>query len=189
MLDFNKNLAPRGDIPIKQRSKSAVESWEESGRKLTDEQKLEGEKKIKETRKTKEKVGIKYASEQELKNFRTVNNQKKSLNKYFINNPDAINNTEFGKKIKALMEIRLNNDGEIVRRTVDSKGNPLNDEYYYNKAKKGHIFDIFDILNFKSKKRDFFSVFLPIFPYLVPSPGVFRHFLEPETQHADNKLS
>jgi hypothetical protein len=153
LLEFNKNLAPRGDISIKQRSKSAVESWEESGRLLTDEERKEGQRKYRETRKTKEKVGIKYASEQELKNFRTVNNQKKSLNKYFINNPDAINNTEFGKKIKALMEIRLNDNGEIIRRTVDSKGNPLNDKYYYDKAKKGHIFDIFDINKIEKGQR------------------------------------
>ena len=51
------------------------------------------------------------------------------------------------------MEVRLNNDGEIVRRTVDSKGNPLNDEYYYNKARKGHIFDIFDINKIEKGQR------------------------------------
>ena len=73
-----------------------------------------------------------------------------------MNNPDLINSPQYAK-IKEMMEVRIApNDltlpsgkrvmaGEIYRREVDSKGNPLNDEYYKNKAKSGRLFSFFDI--------------------------------------------
>ena len=73
-----------------------------------------------------------------------------------MNNPDLINSPQYAK-IKEMMEVRIApNDltlpsgkrvmaGEIYRREVDSKGNPLNDEYYRNKAKSGRLFSFFDI--------------------------------------------
>ena len=155
LLDFSSKIPKKGSQTIKQRSKKAEESWSEE-RKLTDEEKLEGEKKQKDVRKTKAKPGIEAASEADLKNYRTVANQRKSLNAHFINNPNAINNTEYGKEIKKLMETRLAKKdmevggkkikaGEIYRRIKDSSGNFLNDAYYKNLAKQGKIFDIFDI--------------------------------------------
>ena len=155
LLDFSSKIPQKGSQPIKQRSKKALESWPEEG-KLTEEERLEGERKRKDVRKTKEKVGIKYASEAELENYRTVNNQKKALNKHFMDKPNAINNTEYGKEIKKLMETRLAGKdmelggrkikaGDIYRRIKDSKGNFLNDAYYKNLAEQGKIFDIFDI--------------------------------------------
>jgi hypothetical protein len=155
LLEFNKKLSPRGDIPIKQRSISALESWPEEG-KLTEEERLEGQRKQKEKRKIKEKKGIKYASEADLQRYKIVNDQKKALNKHFMDNPNFINNTEYGKEIKKLMETRLAGQdmeiggrkikaGDIYRRIKDSKGNFLNDAYYKNLAEKGLIFDIFDI--------------------------------------------
>ena len=155
LLDFSSKIPQKGSQPIKQRSKKAEESFPED-RKLTDEEKLEGERKQKDVRKTKAKPGIEAASEADLENYRTVANQRKALNQHFIDNPNAINNTEYGKEIKKLMETRLAKTdrevggkkikaGEIYRRIKDSSGNFLNDAYYKNLAKQGKIFDIFDI--------------------------------------------
>ena len=155
LLEFNKNLAPRGDIPTKKRSKTAEESWPDE-LKLTDEEKKEGQRKHSETRKTKEKVGTKYASELELKNAAKIKKQISDLNTMFKNNPDLINTPQFAK-LKEMMEIQIAGTdrtlpsgkevkaGELFRREVDSKGNLLTDEYYKNKAKQGKIMSFFDI--------------------------------------------
>jgi hypothetical protein len=113
----------------------------------------------------KEAVGKKYASTEDLERFKIVNQQKKDLNKFFKNNPNAINTTEFGKNIKALMETRLDKDGNIIRRTTDSKGNTLNNEYYKNLAERGQIFDIFDINKIsKGQRSTKFATNLNIMP-------------------------
>ena len=136
ILKLNE-LRPGGKVGVKIRSEAAAESFPES-RKKTEEQKLESKKKTKETRATKAAVGTKYASEAELERFKIVNKQKKKLNDFFKNKPNAINNTEFGKEIKKLMDVRIDKDGNFFQKTRP-------DSYYVEKAKKGLIFDLFDI--------------------------------------------
>ena len=92
------------------------------------------------TRIKKAEVGKKYASEAELERFKIVEKQKKKLNSFFKNKPNAINNTEFGKEIKKLMNVRIDEDGNFFQKTRTN-------DYYIEKAKKGQIFDIFDINN------------------------------------------
>ena len=136
ILKLNE-LRPGGKVGVKIRSEAAAESFPES-RKKTEEQKLESKKKTKETRATKAAVGTKYASEAELERLKTVNKQKERLNKFFKNKPNAINNTEFGREIKKLMDVRIDKDGNFFQKTRP-------DSYYVEKAKKGLIFDLFDI--------------------------------------------
>ena len=155
LLEFNKNLAPRGDIPVKKRSKSATESFPDK-LKLTEEEKKEGQRKRSETRKTKEKVGTKYASELELKNAFKIEKEISNFNTMFKNDPDLINTPQFAK-LKEMMEIQIAGTdrtlpsgkkvkaGELFRREVDSKGNLITDEYYRTKAKQGKIMSFFDI--------------------------------------------
>ena len=144
ILKLNE-LRPGGKVGIKIRSEAAAESFPES-RKKTEEQKLESQKKTKETRATKAAVGTKYASEAELQRFKTVNKQKEKLNKFFKNKPNAINNTEFGREIKKLMDVRIDKDGNFFQKTRP-------DSYYVEKAKKGQIFDIFDINKIEKGQR------------------------------------
>jgi len=143
---------PGGKVDPKIRSERALE-FGGNERRLTDEELVERGRLYARKRAEKEAVGKKYASSEDMLRFNTVNDQKKTLNKFFKNNPDAINNTKFGEKIKALMETRLDKDGNIIRRKTDSKGNPLNDEYYRNLAEKGSIFDIFDINKISKGQR------------------------------------
>ena len=85
------------------------------------------------------KESLKFASEQDKADIKAINAGKKAINKFFKNNPDLINTTEFGKNIKAMMSLRMDKDtGNIF-----SKLRP--DEYYIKKAKEGKLFDIFDI--------------------------------------------
>ena len=98
------------------------------------------------TRIKKEKVGKKYASEAELERFKIVNKQKKKLNDFFADKPNAINNTEFGKEIKKLMDVRINEDGNFFQKTRPNS-------YYVEKAKKKQIFDIFDINKIEKGQR------------------------------------
>ena len=131
---------------IKIRSKAAIESWSPE-RKLTDEEKKLKEKQKYLKRKEKENIGIKYASEADLKDFNAINNKKEYLNKYFNDNPKAINETEFGKKIKNQMDIRINDKGEIYFNKRPNK-------YYIEKAmSKNGIFSIFDINAIKTGER------------------------------------
>jgi hypothetical protein len=143
---------PKGAVDTKLRSERAKE-FGGVDRRLTDEELKEKGRFYKKTRSEKESVGKKYASPEDLERFNTVREQRKDLNKYFINNPDAINNTKFGERIKILLETRLDKDGNIIRRKTDSKGTPLNDEYYKNLAKQGKIFDIFDINKISKGQR------------------------------------
>jgi hypothetical protein len=85
------------------------------------------------------KESLKFASEQDKADIKAINAGKKAINKFFKNNPDLINTTDFGKNIKAMMSLRMDKDtGNIF-----SKLRP--DEYYIKKAKEGKLFDIFDI--------------------------------------------
>jgi len=144
ILKLNE-LRPGGKVGVKIRSEAAAESFPES-RKMTEEQKLESQKKAKATRATKAAVGTKYASEAELERFKVVNKQKERLNKFFKNKPNAINNTEFGREIKKLMDVRIDKDGNFFQKTRP-------DSYYVEKAKKGQIFDIFDINKIEKGQR------------------------------------
>ena len=91
---------PGGKVDPKLRSERALE-YGGVDRRLTDEELKERGKLYVKTRAEKEAVGKKYASTEDLERFKIVNQQKKDLNKFFKNNPDAINNTDFGKNIKA----------------------------------------------------------------------------------------
>jgi hypothetical protein len=155
LLDFSSKLPERSSQPVKQRSKSAEESFPDE-LKLTEEEKKEGQRKRSETRKTKEKVGTKYASELELKNAAKIKKQISNLNTMFKNDLDLINTPQFAK-LKEMMEIQIAGTdrtlpsgkkvkaGELFRREVDSKGNLITDEYYRTKAKQGKIMSFFDI--------------------------------------------
>jgi len=144
ILKLNE-LRPGGKVGAKIRSVAAAESFPES-RKMTEEQKLESAKKAKATRATKAAVGTKYASEAELERFKIVNKQKKKLNDFFKNKPNAINNTEFGREIKKLMDVRIDKDGNFFQKTRP-------DSYYVDQAKKSKIFDIFDINKIEKGQR------------------------------------
>ena len=136
ILKLNE-LRPGGKVGVKIRAAAAAESFPES-RKKTKEEKLTTSRKTQKARAEKEAVGKKYASEAELERFKIVNKQKKKLNDFFKNKPNAINNTEFGREIKKLMDVRIDKDGNFFQKTRP-------DDYYVEKAKKGQIFDIFDI--------------------------------------------
>ena len=144
ILKLNK-LRPSGKVGTKIRSVAAAESFPES-RKITEEQKLESQKKARTTRTTKAAVGTKYASGAELERFQIVNKQKKKLNNFFADKPNAINNTEFGREIKKLMDVRIDKDGNFFQKTRP-------DSYYVEKAKKKQIFDIFDINKIEKGQR------------------------------------
>ena len=169
---------PGGKVDPKIRSERALE-FGGIERRLTDEELKERGKFYKKTRSEKEAPGKKYASSEDMLRFNTVREQRKDLNKFFINNPDAINNTKFGEKIKALLETRLDKDGNIIRRKTDSKGTPLNDEYYRNLAKKGKIFDIFDINKIsKGQRSTKFATNLNITPSQFNSAFIERQVNE-----------
>ena len=85
------------------------------------------------------KESLKFASEQDKADIKAINSGKKAINKFFKNNPDLINTTEFGKNIKAMMSLRMDKDSG----NIFSKLRP--EEYYIKKAKEGKLFDIFDI--------------------------------------------
>ena len=135
LLEFRSKIPEKGYIPVKDRSQTARET---SGVRKTDEEKLETQQKAKKKRAEAELVGKKYASEAELERFKVVNNQKKKLNKFFQENHKTIFNTDFGKKVRELMDVRIDGEGNFFK-----KDRP--DSYYVAKAKEGKIFDIFDI--------------------------------------------
>ena len=141
---------PKSKVDPKIRSLRATE-FGRGGLRLTDEEIKTSQQKTRKVRAEREAVGTKGASGQDLVNYNKIEAQKKKLNNYFKNNPDAINNTEFGQEIKKRMETRLDEDGNIIRRKKDSKGNILNDAYYKRKAKTS-IFDRFDINKIQKKQ-------------------------------------
>jgi hypothetical protein len=143
ILELHKK-APMGKVPFQVRSKATLDFPPKP--LLTEEEKLETKRKAKRVRTEKEAVGKKYASEAELERFNLVNNQKKKLNDFFANKPNAINNTEFGREIKKLMNIRIDKDGNFFQKTRP-------DDYYVDKAKNKQIFDIFDINKIEKGQR------------------------------------
>jgi hypothetical protein len=84
------------------------------------------------------KESEKFQSKQDKADLEEIKKGKKEINTYFKNNPDAINNTEFGKNIKAMMAMRMDKQGNFYSRV-------MSDEYYKKKAKEGKIYDLFDI--------------------------------------------
>jgi len=98
---------------------------------------IKGEEDVKRAKTLKE--ASKFLSKQDKVDIKAINDGKKAINKFFKNNPDLINTTEFGKNIKAMMSLRMDKDSG----NIFSKLRP--DEYYLKKAKEGKLFDIFDI--------------------------------------------
>ena len=143
ILKLNE-LRPGGKVPIKVRAQ-ATKDFPPVAPK-TKEEKLTTQEKTKKKRAEASSVGKKYASEAELKRFNQVNKQKKKLNIFFKENPKALLNTEFGKKIKELMDVRIDNNGKFFQNTRP-------DNYYIAKAKEGKIFDIFDINKISKGQR------------------------------------
>jgi hypothetical protein len=153
LIDFKNKIPEKGFISTKQRKKTGEQF---GGIKRTEEEKKETQRKIKRTRKEREDIGKKYATEAEEKRIRQIKAEILNKNRLFMNNPDLINSPQYAK-IKEMMEVRIApNDltlpsgkrvmaGEIYRTELASKGNPLNDEYYRNKAKSGRLFSFFDI--------------------------------------------
>jgi len=153
LINFKNKIPEKGFISTKQRKETAEQF---GGIRRTEEEKKETQRKIRRTRKEREDIGKKYATEAEEKRIRQIKAEILNKNRLFMNNPDLINSPQYAK-IKEMMEVRIApNDltlpsgkrvmaGDIYRREVDSKGNPLNDEYYKNKAKSGRLFSFFDI--------------------------------------------
>jgi hypothetical protein len=153
LLDFKNKIPEKGFISAKQRRETAEQF---GGIRRTESEKKQTQINIRKRRKEKEGVGKLYASQLEEENFRKIKAEILNKNRKFMANPDLINSPQYAK-IKEMMEIRIApNDltlpsgkevkaGEIYRREVDSKGKPLTDEYYRNKAKSGKLFSFFDI--------------------------------------------
>ena len=144
ILELNKKR-PGGKVTIKVRAKAAEESFPEE-RKVSDADRKSKQKQIAKVRREREKAALKFASEADRQDLNAINKGKQSLNKFFKNNPEAINNTDFGKQIKAMMSLRFNKDG-----TISSKVRP--DDYYVSKAKEGKLFDLFDVSPVAGEKR------------------------------------
>jgi hypothetical protein len=91
---------------------------------------------VKRAKKIKESE--KFQSKQDKADLEDIKKGKKEINKYFKNNPNAINNTEFGKNIKTMMAMRMDKNGNFYSRV-------MSDDYYKKKASEGKIYDLFDI--------------------------------------------
>ena len=80
-------------------------------------------------------------------NIKTIKGGIAKLNLYFKNDPELINNSNFGKNIKSMLALRLDKNS----------GNPYSklqsDSYYLTKAKQGQLFDLFDVNPVAGKKR------------------------------------
>ena len=98
-----------------------------------------GKDKRAKTRRDRVKEVTKGSSEADKANIRTIEGGKKKLNLYFKNNPELINNSNFGKNIKAMLALRLDKDtGKVYSKIQDNS-------YYFKKAKQGQLFDLFDV--------------------------------------------
>jgi len=144
ILELNRKR-PGGKVTIKVRSKAAEESFPED-RRVSEADKKFKQKQIAKVRREREKEALKFASEADRQDLNAINKGKQSLNKFFKNNPEAINNTDFGKQIKAMMSLRFSKDGKI-----SSKVRP--NDYYLLKAKEGKLFDLFDVSPVAGEKR------------------------------------
>ena len=98
------------------------------------------------TRTANEKEITKGSSAADKTNIKTIKGGIKKLNLYFKNDPDLINNSNFGKNVKSMLALRLDKDS----------GNPYSklqsDNYYKTKAKQGQLFDLFDVNPVAGKK-------------------------------------
>jgi len=90
----------------------------------------------------------KFLSKQDDADFKKINDGKKAINNYFKSKPELINTTDFGKNIKQLLALRMNKDTGNIFSKVRS------DNYYEDLAKKGKLFDIFDIKPVKEGGRN-----------------------------------
>ena len=144
ILKLNQ-LRPGGQVPIKVRAEAAAKSFPED-RKKTELEKKESAKKVQVKRAGLEKEAKKFASEADLQDIKLIDQGKKNINKFFQSNPNAINDTAFGRNIKNMMAIRVGQDGNFYSRVMP-------DEYYLKKAKEGKLFDIFDMKAVKSGSK------------------------------------
>ena len=144
ILKLNE-LRPGGAVPMKVRAEAAAKSFPED-RKKTELEKKESAKKTKVKRAGFEKEAKKFASEADLQDIKLINQGKQNINKFFKSNPDASNDTAFGRNIKNMMSIRIGKDGNFYSRLMP-------DDYYLKKAKEGKLFDIFDMKAVKSGSK------------------------------------
>jgi len=153
--------APMGKVPVKVRSQATLDFPPKPTK--TKEEKLATERKTKQVRAGLIKKAKEFASEQDLQDLDIVEKGKQNINKFFQNNPDAINNTAFGKQIKAMMSLRVDQDGKFFSKL-------MSDEYFRDKAAKGDLFDLFDVKPVVGSKSKFVRV-----PYNINiSPGQFN---------------
>ena len=153
--------APMGKVPVKVRSQATLDFPPKPTK--TKEEKLATQRKTQKVRADLIKEAKKFASEKDLQDLDIVEKGKQNINKFFQNNPDAINNTAFGKQIKAMMSLRVDQDGKFFSKL-------MSDEYFRDKAAKGDLFDLFDVKPVVGSKSKFVRV-----PYNINiSPGQFN---------------
>ena len=99
----------------------------------------------------------KFLSEEEKKIRKKQMSQKKILNKYFSNNPEEILNK---KEIKKLIDVKLK-DGKL-----DFTPRYKTDKEYIDLAKKGLLFDEYDITPVRLEKR---NIEFPINKNITPA--------------------
>jgi hypothetical protein len=128
---------PGGQVDPKIRAKRAFEFGGKEKQK-TKEELLETQRKSQIKRAARLSEAKKFASIQDLMDINKINKGKKAINKFFKNNPEMINTTDFGKNIKAMMALRMDKEGKMFSRIMP-------DDYYFKKAKQGALFDIFDV--------------------------------------------
>jgi glycine cleavage system H lipoate-binding protein len=99
------------------------------------------------TRAAKEKLGAIGASKKDDAIFKEFKGGITKLNKYFKDDPDLINNSNFGKNIKKMLAFRLDKNSPGVFSKLQS------DNYYKTKAQQGQLFDVFHVNPVEAGKR------------------------------------
>jgi glycine cleavage system H lipoate-binding protein len=99
------------------------------------------------TRAAKEKLGAIGASKKDDAIFKEFKGGITKLNKYFKDDPDLINNSNFGKNIKKMLAFRLDKNSPGVFSKLQS------DNYYKTKAEQGQLFDVFHVNPVEAGKR------------------------------------
>jgi glycine cleavage system H lipoate-binding protein len=99
------------------------------------------------TRAAKEKLGSIGASKKDDAIFKEFKGGITKLNKYFKDDPDLINNSNFGKNIKKMLAFRLDKNSPGVFSKLQS------DNYYKTKAEQGQLFDVFHVNPVEAGKR------------------------------------
>lgn len=128
---------PGGKVDPKIRAERAFEFGGKEKQK-TKEELLETKRKSQIKRAGRLSEAKKFASTQDLIDISRIDKGKKAINKFFKDNPEMINTTDFGKNIKAMMALRMDKEGKMFSRLMP-------DDYYLKKAKEGALFDIFDV--------------------------------------------